>query len=135
MISTKTESSERVIPLPENILPLIFEYKKEQEKRIDKLKGIYQDKKLIFADSIGNPIEHKRPNREVKKICQKINIPDRTFHSIRHSYATRLFELNVPVKTVQHLLGHSTINTTMNIYTHVMEEQKTDEVQKLNKLL
>ncbi|WP_150263533.1 tyrosine-type recombinase/integrase, partial [Parvimonas micra] len=59
----------------------------------------------------------------------------RTFHSIRHSYATRLFELNVPVKTVQHLLGHSTINTTMNIYTHVMEEQKTDEVQKLNKLL
>jgi len=106
-----------------------------QEKRIDKLKGIYQDKKLIFADSIGNPIEHKRPNREVKKICQKINIPDRTFHSIRHSYATRLFELNVPVKTVQHLLGHSTINTTMNIYTHVMEEQKTDEVQKLNKLL
>jgi len=135
LISTKTESSERIIPLPENILPLIFEYKKEQEKRIDKLKGIYQDKKLIFADSIGNPIEHKRPNREVKKICQKINIPDRTFHSIRHSYATRLFELNVPVKTVQHLLGHSTINTTMNIYTHVMEEQKTDEVQKLNKLL
>ena len=66
---------------------------------------------------------------------KKINIPDRTFHSIRHSYATRLFELNVPVKTVQHLLGHSTINTTMNIYTHVMEEQKTDEVQKLNKLL
>lgn len=135
LISTKTESSERIIPLPDNILPLIFEHKKEQEKNINRLKGIYQDKKLIFADSIGNPIEHKKPNREVKKICKHINIPDRTFHSIRHSYATRLFELNVPVKTVQHLLGHSTINTTMNIYTHVMEEQKTDEVQKLNKLL
>ena len=39
-----------------------------------------------------------------------------------HSYASRLFENNVKDKTVQKLLGHSNISTTLNIYTHVQEE-------------
>ena len=51
---------------------------------------------------------------------------------MRHTYATRLFENNVPVKTVQSLMGHNDITTTMNIYTHVTPQQMTDEVQKLN---
>lgn len=53
---------------------------------------------------------------------------------MQHTYATRLFENNVPVKTVQALMGHSDITTTMNIYTHVTPQQMTDEVQKLNKI-
>ena len=39
-----------------------------------------------------------------------------------HSYASRLFENNVKDKTIQLLLGHSNISTTLNIYTHVQEE-------------
>lgn len=53
---------------------------------------------------------------------------------MRHTYATRLFENDVPIKTVQALMGHSDIATTMNIYTHVMPEKMTDDVQKLNHL-
>ncbi len=49
-------------------------------------------------------------------------MPYRNFHSLRHTYATRLFENNVPIKTIQALLGHKDIATTMNIYTHVMPE-------------
>ncbi len=62
-------------------------------------------------------------------------MPYRNFHSLRHTYATRLFENNVPIKTVQALLGHKDIATTMNIYTHVMPEKMTNEVQCLNKIL
>jgi len=43
---------------------------------------------------------------------------------IRHTYATRFFELGEPGKTVQELLGHSNINVTSGTYTHVLEKQK-----------
>ena len=43
---------------------------------------------------------------------------------LRHTYATRLFELGEPGKTVQELLGHSDINVTLGTYTHVLEKQK-----------
>ena len=56
------------------------------------------------------------------------------FHALRHTYATRLFEAGIPPKTVQHLMGHSDIETTMNIYTHVMKEQKIEAIDKLNEI-
>ena len=57
-----------------------------------------------------------------------------TFHDLRHTYATRLFELGENPKTVQELLGHSNISITLNIYTHVMDETKQNTVNKLDVL-
>ena len=65
---------------------------------------------------------------------KKIDIEPMKFHALRHTYATRLFEQGEAPKTVQKLLGHADINTTMNIYTHVMKEKKTEAVEKLNYL-
>lgn len=56
------------------------------------------------------------------------------FHALRHTYATRLFERGVPLKTVQKLLGHASIKITADIYTHVMRTEKIEAVEKLNDL-
>lgn len=40
--------------------------------------------------------------------------------------------MDIPVKTVQSLLGHSDIQTTMNIYTHVMKDKKLEVLEKLD---
>lgn len=53
-------------------------------------------------------------------------------HALRHSFATRCFELDVPPKTVQQFLGHSSIQMTMDLYTHVSEEKKRKDIQKLD---
>lgn len=53
---------------------------------------------------------------------------------MRHTHATRLFEKSVKLKTVQKLLGHSSIEITADIYTHVMDSEKISAVQKLNDL-
>ena len=58
----------------------------------------------------------------------------RPLHSIRHSYATRLFEEGVDIKTVQELMGHSDYKTTLDIYTHVMPEKKKEAVSVFDKL-
>ncbi|MBQ8942210.1 MAG: tyrosine-type recombinase/integrase [Firmicutes bacterium] len=51
-----------------------------------------------------------------------------------HTFATRCFELNVNIKTVQYLLGHSSAETTMDIYTHISTEQAKKEIQAVNTL-
>lgn len=115
----KTKNSKREIPLPDKALAI--------------LEGIPKQYDLIFSDE-GKPIERKRPQRRMISLCKQLNIPHRSFHSIRHSYATRLFELNTKIKTVQVLMGHSNIATTMDIYTHVIGDEKLEVMSKLNRL-
>lgn len=115
----KTKNSEREIPLPEKVIKVLDELDKTHD--------------LIFSSN-GKGLDHKKPQRRITKICKNLKIPHRSFHSIRHSYATRLFELDVPIKTVQVLMGHSDITTTMNIYTHVMQDKKMEVLDKLNTL-
>ncbi|MDU4493606.1 MAG: tyrosine-type recombinase/integrase, partial [Staphylococcus warneri] len=77
-------------------------------------------------------LDDKRPNRNLKSILTKLGIEPLKFHGLRHTYATRLFEANVPPKTVQVLMGHYDISITMDIYTHVMESTKLEAVEKIN---
>lgn len=130
----KTKSSMRTIPLPTNIIKELKAYKKVQDKQILKLGDLYQKNNLVFCTDLGGYLDTRNLTRSYSRALAKAGIEHKKFHSMRHTYATRLFENNVPVKTVQALMGHSDIATTMNIYTHVTPQQMTDEVQKLNKI-
>lgn len=130
----KTKNSIRTIPVPNNIINKLKAYKKSQLENILLLGEAYNNRNYIFCDKLGNPIEDKRPGRNLKTILKELNIEPMKFHALRHTYATRLFEANIPPKTVQHLMGHADIETTMNIYTHVMKEQKLEAIEKLNSI-
>ena len=128
----KTLSSIRTIPIPTLVTAALEYHKERQDKEKEKNKRIYEDSGLVFATETGNYIDTRNLTRSYERALAKANIPYRNFHSLRHTYATRLFEKDVPVKTVQSLMGHKDIATTMNIYTHVMPEKKAAEVQCLN---
>lgn len=130
----KTKNSLRSIPVPQNIIKKLRAHKKEQNKLILLLQEEYDNKNYVFCNKLGKPIEDKRPGRNLKTILTSIGIEPIKFHALRHTYATRLFEAGIPPKTVQHLMGHSDIETTMNIYTHVMKEQKLEAVEKINSI-
>ncbi len=130
----KTKNSLRTIPVPQNIIKKLRTHKKEQNELILLLQEEYDNKNYVFCNKLGKPIEDKRPGRNLKTILTSIGIDPIKFHALRHTYATRLFEAGIPPKTVQHLMGHSDIETTMNIYTHVMKEQKLEAVEKINSI-
>lgn len=90
---------------------------------------------LVFSDPKRGYIYNKNPNRHVQALAKNLQITKITFHNLRHTYATRLFEKGVPIKTVQALLGHADIKTTQNIYIHVMQAAKDDAVDLINDFL
>lgn len=119
------------------LLIIIWYYcygKKSQNKQRLFVGEAYVNNNYVFTDDIGKPIDDKRPGRNLKNILEKLNIKPIKFHALRHTYATRLFENNVPAKTVQILMGHSDIDVTMNIYTHVMNDTKLDAIEKINNI-
>lgn len=120
----KTESSFRTIVLPKMADNLLQKIKINSYEKHLRLGVPFTDEAFIFSDEYLKPIEEKRANRRIQAICRKIGIEPRPLHSIRHSYATRLFEADVDIKTVQKLMGHFDYRTTLNIYVHVMDEEK-----------
>ncbi|MCQ2443047.1 MAG: tyrosine-type recombinase/integrase [Oscillospiraceae bacterium] len=53
-------------------------------------------------------------------------------HCFRHTYATRCFEAGVAPKAVQKQLGHANLKMTMDLYTHLLDDQRDDELAKFS---
>lgn len=59
--------------------------------------------------------------------------PDITPHQLRHAYATVLYEAKIGLKDAQDLLGHSTSQVTMDVYTHIRKDRKSEVAKQINK--
>lgn len=119
----KTLSSIRRVFIPSLLIEPLQSLEIKQKAHYKKLGNLYNlELNLVFCNSKGYYLDAGNVRKKFKEVAKEVGAPDVTFHSMRHAYASRLFENNVKDKTVQKLLGHSNISTTLNIYTHVQEE-------------
>lgn len=130
----KTEKSNRTVPIPQNILFELDLYKSKQNDLKSKALDMYKDNNVIFSTDSGTYINPSNLNRRFKKTLKKADMEPIKFHSLRHTYATRLFENNVPPKTVSELMGHKDVQTALNLYTWVLDSQKNKAVEVLDKI-
>ncbi len=147
----KTGKSKRVIPLLPEIAKRLKKHKIEQAKlRMmlgDKWKPVKGLENLVFTTMFGKPLMTLSVGRYIDSTVNAVNREEEkkaaaehrkpelmeSFcpHSMRHTFATRSLERGIPPKVVQGYLGHSTIDVTMNIYTHVTAELEREEIKKL----
>lgn len=128
--SPKTANSIRILPISDACHTLLEHMNLKREPKIN----------LLFYSKNKSYLNHSNIDARLKAICNLINersgehIKSISAHTFRHTFATRCFELNVNIKTVQYLLGHSSAETTMDIYTHISTEQAKKEIQAINTL-
>lgn len=102
---------------------------------LDRLAAALPKRFSGFLFSMNNdgkePLSKKEYDSRWNSYCKKYDIKI-TAHQLRHGYATMLFEAGVDIKDTQELMGHSDINLTRQIYTHIRNERKKETANKLN---
>lgn len=132
----KTKTSRRVVPLPASLVAELRVHKTQQAKEKLQAGEAWQDHGLVFTTEFGTPIEPRNFNRAFYRIRNKAGLPEEVnLHALRHTYATRLIERGVPMKTAQVFLGHANYQVTADTYSHVTQETETQAVQVLNDLI
>jgi len=130
----KTKSSRREVPIPDSLIVPFQRYVTKQKRKYLKNGLGYTIKSPLFTTSGCNYFEPRNFLRAWERILKRAGVECRCWHNLRHTYATKLFEAGVDIKTVSGLLGHASIRETERIYVHLMPQKKTDEVNKLNYL-
>lgn len=145
LTAPKTVSSYRMIPFMGEALQMMLAQKKKQEAITQKLGT--EDRgglgKLVFTTTRGTPCSRAVIEREVKLIVKKINdeatdgsVFERMHpHTIRHTFCSQCFRKGIAPKIVQQYMGHSSIDMTMNIYTHVTENDMYSAAEKFGNAL
>ena len=106
----KTHNAERDIPISKEFANELKKYKTEPEH---------------YLLSCSNKwIEPRTYRRFFERISKKANIERINFHGLRHTFATNCIKLGIDYKTVSELLGHATVNITLNLYVHPQMSQK-----------
>lgn len=132
--TTKTENSNRKIPIPIFLVTALKKHKINQSEIKLLLCNKYEDNGIVFDNGFGKYIAATSLNRALKKFADEMGIDSLNTHDFRDTYATKLYNQTKDLKMVQTLLGHSEISTTADIYTHVSEAEATSYINVLDKL-
>ena len=116
---TKNQSSNRVIPISDNVIKSLKEYKKYQESQKLLLGSKWDgENDKIFISWNGGNIHPDTISDWFKKFLLRHDLPNISIHSLRHTNASLMIANHVPINIVSKRLGHSNVSTTGNIYAH-----------------
>lgn len=121
LTSPKSACSIRTIPLASNLWQLLMDYRTS-------FSG------YVLTNDVCKFIEPRTIQNHFKRALRNCNIETANFHTTRHTFATRCVELGFDVKSLSEILGHATVNITMNRYVHPTMELKKENMEKMSSL-
>lgn len=127
--STKTNTI-KIVAVPNAMLELLCQYQIESSHGLKYCQ--LQDKDNLVLGHLYHPASLAY---KFDAFIKKHGIRKIKFHDLRHTAASFLFEEGVSLKEIQNILGHSNINTTASIYTHVSKERQLSSANKFDKII
>lgn len=116
----KTESSNRLIPLSSFLTELLIKHQKSDETYLITGNKSYLEPRVCLD--------------KYKHILNQAGLHSFTFHSLRHTFATRCVESGFDIKSLSEILGHANINTTLQRYVHPSIETKKQQMDRLEEI-
>lgn len=108
--SPKSQASRRCIPVQKFLLDMLEKYRNEAD--------------FFVLSGSRKAVEPRTLQHRFKSILEKADLPSVNFHSLRHLFATNCIKVGFDVKTLSEILGHASVETTLNRYVHSSMEQK-----------
>ena len=133
----KTKSSLRTLPLVADFRQKLLDLKEQQAENRRICGDCYNDKyeAYIFVDPLGNLFHPDTVSSQFKAILKKHGLREIRFHDLRHSCASLLLSKGAALKEIQDWLGHSSMSTTANIYSHVDSASKLASAKVIGDVL
>ena len=114
----KSESSQRKIPIPDCMMSFLLKFKGKDED--------------FLLTGTEKPIEPRAMQYRFRTILKNAKLPSVHFHALRHMFASNCVKLGFDIKALSELLGHSSVEITLNRYVHSSFEQKREYMKRLN---
>ena len=115
----KTAKARRQVALPPSATLILNEHKEKKALECAMLGMSLKDDSLIFCQVDGKPLLPDTVSHAWVKIMKRASLKHFRLHDGRHTHASLLLKQNVHPKIVQERLGHATISTTLDLYSHV----------------
>jgi integrase len=116
----KSEGSGRSLPLAIRVVEALSELRERS--------AYAHDSELVFAHpESGKPLDRSKLVRRFKRATERAEVRQITFHELRHTFGTRMAASGVPLRTIQHWMGHADAKTTQ-VYAHYQPSEAEAEV-------
>ena len=120
----KTRSSRRAVPLLPTLAGILEDYT---------LKEAAPDT-LLFSHDGEKPLDPSNIRLKFNKALKAAKIKHVTIHSLRHSYASVMLASGSSIKALQRALGHSSATTTLDVYSHLLQEDMTSSIMRADQV-
>ena len=125
----------RAITLPVFAVKELKRLKRQQAEELLILGVRQTGETLVCARADGEPLQPQSLTHQFTRLINRVkDLPRVRFHDLRHSHATQLLLAGVHPKIAQERLGHATITTTLDLYSHVTETMQSDAAERLDAL-
>ncbi|MCY4654660.1 MAG: tyrosine-type recombinase/integrase, partial [Dehalococcoidia bacterium] len=129
----KSKSSRRLVSLSHDVLWVLSRHRENQMHMFEALGIPWTEDIFLFCNDRGIAYHPSSFSHAFKRMARKAGYPDVRLHDTRHAHATILLGTEVHPKVVQKRLGHSTIATTMDIYSHVLREMDVSAAEAFDR--
>ena len=127
LVEPKSDRSYRVVMIPASIVPLLVRYRAEQNRERLVAGSRWVTTGAVFTSTIGTMLDERHVRREFYGLLKGQNLPRIRPHDFRHSFATILLAAGERPKVVQEKLGHSSVQLTLDTYSHLLPDLKLKE--------
>jgi hypothetical protein len=132
----KTAGSRRVLHLSAPLVAALERHRIRQEAE-ELVRGStwHNEHDLIFTSSIGTPLDPEQFGNTVPKLCKEAGLGHWSIHELRHSCASLLLAMEVPLEVVAEQLGHASIRVTKDVYGHLLPRSRARAAEAMRAVL